>query len=49
MLLTLLQGIDPLLFFAGATLGCMGTFRRLLVHFLPFTCHYQVRDTSLAL
>ena len=48
MSLTFPQGIDPLLFFGGATLSCMGTYRCLLVHLLPFTFHYQVRDTSLA-
>jgi hypothetical protein len=49
MSLTFPQGIDPLLFFGGATLGCMGTYQRLSVYRLPFTRHDQVRDTSLAL
>jgi hypothetical protein len=44
------QGIDPLLFFGGATLGCMGVYlcpsSSYPAHRLS---HTQVQDTSLAL
>jgi hypothetical protein len=45
------QGIDPLLFFGGATLGCMGMYLCSSCCFplSPSSSYIQGQDTSLAL